>query len=39
MDEIPLSQVFSQDKLNEVAKELHEYELHLKELYEEEVKK
>ena len=31
--------VLSQDKLNEVAKELHEYELHLQELYEEDVKK
>ena len=29
----------SQDKLNEAAKELHEYELHLQQLYEEEVKK
>ena len=31
--------VLSQDKLNEVAKELHEYELHLQQLYEEDLKK
>ena len=31
--------VLSQDKLNEVAKELHEYELHLQQLYEEDVKR
>ena len=31
--------VLSQDKLNEVATELHEYELHLQQLYEEDVKK
>ena len=31
--------VLSQDKLNEVAKELHKYELHLQQLYEEDHKK